>query len=86
MSVVALPLICCMSAKMVEAEGIRFALGSEICSRDRSYVMEGDAQTVIKMLQGQSPVKAYYYIKYKIKSNYSDTTNFHQSKKGTKSQ
>lgn len=54
----ALPIACSLSAEMVEVEGIRFALGSLLCSWDNNYVVEGDAQSVIKMLQGFSPVKA----------------------------
>lgn len=47
-----------MTAEMVEAEGFRVALDCPICSSGSSYMVEGDAQTVIRMLQGRAQVKA----------------------------
>lgn len=47
-----------MSAEMVEAEGFRIAMDCSICSHGSSYVVEGDAQSVVNMLQGKSQIKA----------------------------
>ncbi|KAI8556439.1 hypothetical protein RHMOL_Rhmol05G0253500 [Rhododendron molle] len=46
------------SAEVAEAEGFRIALDCSICSAGGSYIVEGDAQAVINMLQGKSKIKA----------------------------
>ncbi|KAI8524376.1 hypothetical protein RHMOL_Rhmol13G0145800 [Rhododendron molle] len=45
------------SAEVVEAEGFRIALDCLMCLAGGSYIVEGDAQTVINMLQGKSKIK-----------------------------
>ncbi|KAI8572681.1 hypothetical protein RHMOL_Rhmol01G0218700 [Rhododendron molle] len=54
----AVPILGRASAEMVEAEGFRIALASPICSSECSYSVEGDAQTVINMLQGKRQITA----------------------------
>ncbi|KAI8560526.1 hypothetical protein RHMOL_Rhmol04G0263300 [Rhododendron molle] len=46
------------SADVVEAEGFRIALDCSICLAGGSYIVEGNAQAVINMLQGKCKIKA----------------------------
>ncbi|KAI8549596.1 hypothetical protein RHMOL_Rhmol06G0037300 [Rhododendron molle] len=55
----AVPTLGKASTKMVEAERFCIALTSPICSFGSSYFVEGDAQTVINMLQGKRQVTTH---------------------------
>lgn len=54
----AIPIPISFSAELVEALGVRFALYLAVNNADKAYIVEGDAQSVIQMLQGTSNVKA----------------------------
>lgn len=54
----AIPIPFSSSAESVEAMAVRFALILAVNDMDKAYMVEGDAQTVIQMLQRTSNVKA----------------------------
>ncbi|KAH7846943.1 hypothetical protein Vadar_019991 [Vaccinium darrowii] len=54
----AIPILQSSSAESVEALGVRFALFAAVKDMSKDYIVEGDVQTVLKMLQGTLNVKA----------------------------